>query len=708
MRSMKVLPAGEVWPKKPFWTMSFECLAAARASWAFARTAPTPAAARRSLIRQSTLCSSAAVPCPAASVSAPVQLDAAAPGAWASAQAVTIASAVGVRPRLGIQPASAPPVGARFQPRPWTRVLGGGCRVWTDVQEEVPGPRIGAMEGTAPLDSLAAAVRDSGLVGERTSGVALCSGGADSAALLAGLVGACGPDRVLALHLNYGLRPDSGEDERTCRALCERLGVELVGRAARAAGPGQPAGPRPGGPLRRRRGAALGAGPGLGRERAHPHRPGRDRRLPARDLAGQPRAARARASPRASCPPAAGAGARTACRELAEEAGLPFRDDPSNAEPRFARNRIRNEVMPVLERDRARRRGDDRRDPGRAAGGGPRRWSGWPPRRSRPPAAPGAVAIGADALAGARPRGPAATPCGPARRAGRGRVGGTGPRAGSSAIWRLARLPEGGVVELGGGLEARIEHGQVRFAIGPEAAPAEASLTVPGSCRFGAWEVRAELREAPPRRRPAPKRRRSIPAALARDARRAAVARRRPHAPARAGRHQVAAGPVHRPQGAALAAAHAAGRHLGGPHRLDRGRRRLRGVRCTARVRAAGGAERELPPAEATGPRDPHRLPPVEGDERIGEVLVSEEDLQRRVTELGGRGQPRLLPAATCCLVGDPEGRRPVPRRPDAPAHGPLRARLHGGLQLRLLDGLLRASSGSSRTSTPRSAAATC
>ena len=49
------------------------------------------------------------------------------------------------------------------------------------------------MDGTAPLDSLAAAVRDSGLVGERSSGVALCSGGADSAALLAGLARAADP-----------------------------------------------------------------------------------------------------------------------------------------------------------------------------------------------------------------------------------------------------------------------------------------------------------------------------------------------------------------------------------------------------------------------------------------------------------------------------------------------------------------------------------
>ncbi|MGH2955874.1 MAG: tRNA lysidine(34) synthetase TilS, partial [Solirubrobacterales bacterium] len=68
----------------------------------------------------------------------------------------------------------------------------------------------------------------------------------------------------------------------------------------------------------------------------------------------------------------------------------------------------------------------------------------------------------------------------------------------AAAIWRLARKPEGGVVELGGGVQALVEHGHVRFSAGPAEEPAEASLTVPGACRFGAWEVRAELRSGTP------------------------------------------------------------------------------------------------------------------------------------------------------------------------------------------------------------------
>ncbi len=42
-----------------------------------------------------------------------------------------------------------------------------------------------------------------------------------------------------ALHVNYGLRPEAEEEERHCRELCERLGVELeVVRAERPAGAG--------------------------------------------------------------------------------------------------------------------------------------------------------------------------------------------------------------------------------------------------------------------------------------------------------------------------------------------------------------------------------------------------------------------------------------------------------------------------------------
>jgi tRNA(Ile)-lysidine synthase len=52
--------------------------------------------------------------------------------------------------------------------------------------------------------------------------LALLSGGRDSVCLLHTLL----PD-VEALHVNYGLRAEADADEAFCRALCERLGVTL-------------------------------------------------------------------------------------------------------------------------------------------------------------------------------------------------------------------------------------------------------------------------------------------------------------------------------------------------------------------------------------------------------------------------------------------------------------------------------------------------
>lgn len=56
----------------------------------------------------------------------------------------------------------------------------------------------------------------------------MLSGGGDSVALLALAKSVCGPDSVVALHVNYGLRgEDSAADQRHCEQLCEELGVTL-------------------------------------------------------------------------------------------------------------------------------------------------------------------------------------------------------------------------------------------------------------------------------------------------------------------------------------------------------------------------------------------------------------------------------------------------------------------------------------------------
>ena len=86
----------------------------------------------------------------------------------------------------------------------------------------------------------------------------------------------------------------------------------------------------------------------MDRGRAHARRPGRDDALPARGFAGSASADRTAAAQR---PPAA-----TAARALplgdpraGLAAGLPFADDPTNHETRYARNRIRAEILPLLE-----------------------------------------------------------------------------------------------------------------------------------------------------------------------------------------------------------------------------------------------------------------------------------------------------------------------------------------------------------------------
>jgi tRNA(Ile)-lysidine synthase len=82
-------------------------------------------------------------------------------------------------------------------------------------------------------------VRDGGLLSSDAPVIAMFSGGRDSVCLLDVAVRLLGPDEVAALHVNYGLRDDSDEDEAHCAALCERLGVRLkIERPRRPEGPG--------------------------------------------------------------------------------------------------------------------------------------------------------------------------------------------------------------------------------------------------------------------------------------------------------------------------------------------------------------------------------------------------------------------------------------------------------------------------------------
>ena len=345
----------------------------------------------------------------------------------------------------------------------------------------------------AALSSLAEEVGSSALVGENSSVLTLCSGGADSAALAGGLVGLLGPGRVAALHLNYGLRPDSGADETACRELAELLGIELLverpslpeGNVQAAAREARYAAAER---IRQQRSLDLIA---VGHTRTDlaetiiyrlASSPG------TRALLGLP------ARQGAVVRPLLGL-SRERVRELVSAAGLPFRDDPTNAEPLYARNRIRNEVLPVLREigpeaeativETQAELAEEAEALERLAA-----------EALAESGAEAAGAIGVDALAELDPavrrlvlRRLAERAAGRAVPLGRSRA---------AEIWRVAREPEGGAIELGGGVEAHAEHGHVRFSAGPVAEPEETILTVPGVCRFGSWEVRAELESGVP------------------------------------------------------------------------------------------------------------------------------------------------------------------------------------------------------------------
>jgi tRNA(Ile)-lysidine synthase len=338
--------------------------------------------------------------------------------------------------------------------------------------------------------------------------VALLSGGPDSACLAAGLAGALGTDAVIGLHLNYGLREDSDADEATCRALCEQLGIELtVERPQLGQGNVQEAA------REARYGAAEALRVKLGADWiASGHTRTDLAETMIYRLASSPgRRALLGLAPRRGrvVRPLLEIG-RAETRRLAGEAGLPFGDDPSNRDPRFARVRVREEVLPVL------------RDINPAAE--ENLTATWAELADEADAleamvsetleaagvgagvgavGPGIAGIGTglaaavqvDALADLHPAFRRLALRALAERAA-GREVALGPER-AAEVWRLAGSAEGGEVDLGAGVRAICEAGLIRFAAAPEPEPEPVALRVPGSCRFGRWELSAEVLPTP-------------------------------------------------------------------------------------------------------------------------------------------------------------------------------------------------------------------
>jgi tRNA(Ile)-lysidine synthase len=158
-----------------------------------------------------------------------------------------------------------------------------------------------------------------------------------------------GAAAVTALHVNYGVRDDAPADEDYCTELCGRLGVELVAeRPLRPEGPGNlQAWARDA-----RYAAAAGLAVPRGATVVTGHTADDQVETILYRLASSP-SRRALLGMR----PRDGALARpllTTTRaettSYCEERGLRWREDGSNADPAFARSRVRHELLPALER----------------------------------------------------------------------------------------------------------------------------------------------------------------------------------------------------------------------------------------------------------------------------------------------------------------------------------------------------------------------
>jgi tRNA(Ile)-lysidine synthase len=335
------------------------------------------------------------------------------------------------------------------------------------------------------------AIEHSGAIepGERV--LALLSGGADSVCLVYALREVLGRGRVMALHVNHGLREAAGEDERFCKELCESLGVPLVVERVSVPGRGNleaaarearyEAAER----VRARLGLDVIATGHTASDQVETivyrlaSSPGRRALLgmrPRRDRVARPLLGVTREETHAYC----------------EEAGLGWREDESNRDRGLARNRLRLEILPAL---REIHPAADRNVLATAA-----------LLRDEHEVLEQAVeqAVKESGAGGSPPSVEVArlAPLPPAlrrlvlMRLAEEAAGGPVPLGAAEvdSIARLAAAGGSGSVPLGGGLQAVCEYGIVRFRRPAAAPPAKpVMLAVPGWCRFGEWEVRCAV-----------------------------------------------------------------------------------------------------------------------------------------------------------------------------------------------------------------------
>jgi tRNA(Ile)-lysidine synthase len=190
-------------------------------------------------------------------------------------------------------------------------------------------------------------VRATGLLPAGRPVVVLLSGGRDSVCLLDVAVRLAGPRAVSALHVNYGLRAEASGDESFGRELCAGLGVELEVHTARR--------PEDAGNLQAwARDVRLGTGARLAAARgarlATGHTATDQAETVLYRLAASPgRRALLGMAERDGLlvrPLLRVTRAETAAHCTAR--GLAWREDASNADPAYARNRARAGLVPAL------------------------------------------------------------------------------------------------------------------------------------------------------------------------------------------------------------------------------------------------------------------------------------------------------------------------------------------------------------------------
>lgn len=192
-------------------------------------------------------------------------------------------------------------------------------------------------------------VEAGGLIAGSEPLVVMLSGGRDSVCLLDLAAQARGADAVSALHVNYGLRKESDEDERFCAQLCARLGVALeVERPSRPEG----AGNLQAWAREQRYAAAACLAEARGAKIVTGHTADDQVETVLYRLASSP-SRRALLGMRPEdgrlVRPLLGT-TRTETTAYCEERGLSWRDDVTNEGDAYVRNRIRRGLIPELEK----------------------------------------------------------------------------------------------------------------------------------------------------------------------------------------------------------------------------------------------------------------------------------------------------------------------------------------------------------------------